>query len=108
MLLVNGYSCNDDHLNRLLLTALQNPTLQLVLYARSASRAGNVLSLPPNRQWIKNLADLDLPQVTIVFGNSATLAQMVSQLPDPALFDEQAAQIRRLLVESKGLEPPNT
>jgi hypothetical protein len=107
-LLVNGYSGNDYHLNRLLVTALQNPTLQLVLYARSASRAGDALSLPPFRQWIKNLADLDLPQVTIVFGKSATLSQMVSQLPDPVLFDEQAAQIKRLLIESKGPKPATT
>jgi hypothetical protein len=29
------------------------------------------------------------------------LSQMVAQLPDPALFDEQAAHIRRLLTDSK-------
>jgi hypothetical protein len=44
---------------------------------------------------------LALPQVTIVFGGAAGFAEMVSQLPDPAVYDEQAAEIRRMLADSK-------
>lgn len=101
MLLVNGYSGNDDHLNRLLSTALHNPTLQLVLFARSATKTNDALDVPVNRDWIRRLAALELPQVTIVFGSNATLGKMVSHLPDPALFDEQAAHIKKLLAESR-------
>jgi hypothetical protein len=100
-LIVNGYSCSDEHLNRLLLSALQNPTLQLVLYARSASKISDQLSVPPSRPWIKKLATLSLPQVTIVYGPSASFSEMVTQLPDPAVYDEQAATIRKMLAEAK-------
>lgn len=102
-LFVNGYSFSDAHLNRLLVTALQNPTLQMVVYSPSSSKTSDALLVPVDRKWLRDIAALELPQLTIVFGTSdGTFKGMVSHLPDPAIYDEQAAHIRKMLQEIKG------
>jgi hypothetical protein len=37
-LIVNGYGFTDDHINRLIVSALQNPTLQLIVYLPEIDR----------------------------------------------------------------------
>ena len=99
-LLVSGYSFSDEHLNRALATALQNPTLQLVLYCPKATQVDEELVLDGCSEWIRRVAGLESPQVTIVGGGKAAhFRAMVGHLPDPAVYDEQAAKIREMIKE---------
>jgi uncharacterized protein YciI len=101
-LITNGYSFSDEHLNRLLISALQNPTLQLVIYLPKATRRGDALELKDCSPWVRRLLGLESPQVTIVGGGArAYFDSMEKDLPDPAVYDEQAAKIRRMLRELK-------
>jgi len=98
-LVVCGYSFSDEHLNRVLMSALQNPTLHLILYTPSLTAVGNppVYSIP-NNVWLAELLALQLPQVTFVgSGADAYFASMVDMLPEPALFDDRSEQARRLM-----------
>ena len=109
-LIVSGYSFSDEHLNMALATALQNPTLQLILYCPKAKQVDEALVLDGCSSWIHRVAGLASPQVTIVGGGPAAhFGAMVGHLPDPAVYDEQAAQIRAMIKEysefSKTKEP---
>jgi len=98
LLLVSGYSFSDEHLNRLIISALQNPTLSLVAYVPDAKRTDDSLVVPESRPWIRRLAALDSPQVTIVGGNAkAHFEQLVRDLPDPAIYDDKAIEFRKLI-----------
>lgn len=93
-----GYSFSDAHINRLLLTALQNPTLQLVIYAPETSVSGETLDSSGAAQWVQRLASLYLGQVTIVGGKEAAYFDRFStDLPDPAVFDEDSEEARKSL-----------
>lgn len=97
-LITSGYSFSDEHLNRIVATALQNPTLQLVIYIPEATRNGDNLDVSACRPWLRRIANLTSPQVTIVGGgDSAFFNSFVSHLPDPVIYDEQAARIREML-----------
>ncbi len=97
-LLTNGYSFSDEHLNRILVTALQNPTLQLIIYIPEARRFEDVLDMSSCKAWTKRLALLGSPQVTIIGGGvDAHFDRFVQHLPEPAIYDEQAARIREML-----------
>lgn len=97
-LITCGYSFSDEHVNRIVATALQNPTLQLVLYLPEARRSGDELDVSGCRPWVRRIAGLGSPQVTIVGGGPAAhFAELVVHLPDPAIYDEQAAKIREML-----------
>lgn len=97
-LIVSGYSFSDEHLNMALATALQNPTLQLVLYFPKATKVDEALVLDGCSDWVRRVAGLESPQVTIVGGGKAAhFGAMVGHLPDPAVYDEQAAQIRAMI-----------
>ncbi len=99
-IVTNGYSFSDDHLNRLLITALQNPTLQLVMYLPEARRDGDNLDLSGCSPWARKVLALESPQVTIVGGGAdAYFDAMTRQLPDPAVYDEQAARMRSIVRE---------
>lgn len=101
-LIICGYSFNDDHFNRILLSALQNPTLSLVIYAPEAKMIDNGLDTSNCSSAFKRLVALKSPQVTIVFGGvRAYMDAMVRDLPDPAIFDEWAQRIRRMLSEMR-------
>jgi len=101
-LIVNGYSFGDDHLNRILLSALQNPTLSLVVYAPMATVTKEGVEVPSDRPTLKRLANLKSPQVTIVGnGSRAYFSALANDLPDPAIFDERSAEIRKMLHEMK-------
>lgn len=98
VLVTNGYSFADEHINRVIFAALQNPTLQLVIYLPEASRSGDEIKVPKDKSWLLKLIALRSPQVTVVGGNAkAYLAALAAHLPEPALFDEPAAQIRERL-----------
>jgi hypothetical protein len=97
-LITCGYSFSDEHLNRILVSALQNPTLQLVIYVPKASRNGDALDLSGCSSWLQRVAGLESPQVTIVGGGSAAyFDKLVERLPEPAIYDEQAARIREMI-----------
>lgn len=99
-LVISGYSFSDEHLNRLLVTALQNPTLQLVIYLPEARRIDDTLNMDRATAWARKVAALESPQVTFVGGGSdAFFSRLVEDLPDPAIYDEQALRIRKMMGE---------
>lgn len=104
-LIVSGYSFGDDHLNRVLRAALNNPTLQLVLYVPEATAKDGVLVIPPELVWVKKLAALQLPQVAIVGGGPAAwFSELAHHLPDPTVLDPHAMTIRKQLREWEAWE----
>lgn len=101
-LIISGYSFNDDHFNRILLTALQNPTLSLVIYLPEAKLKDGLLDTTDCSAAFKRLVTLNSPQTTIVFGEPrAYMSAMVKDLPDPAILDEWSQKIRRMLKEMR-------
>lgn len=115
-LIISGYSFNDFHINRVLISALQNPTLQIVAYLPeiqqfSVDSSNGNLTVTSNStsQTAISLIARKLPQVTVCGGNDrAYFNQMTLDLPQPALVDEQAKRSRelmKLLVET-AQEPP--
>jgi hypothetical protein len=97
-LITNGYSFADAHINRLLLTALQNPTLQLVIYHPELAFNDSGPIVTNCAPWIQRLLALKLGQVTFVGGGEAAwFTRLVEDLPDPAIFDEEGEQVRRAL-----------
>lgn len=106
-LITCGYSFSDEHVNRIVATALQNPTLQLVIYLPEAKRSGDQIDVSGCRPWVQRIADLGSPQVTIVGGAAAAFfGELVQHLPDPAIYDEQAAKIREMLREYRAGSAP--
>ncbi len=102
-LIVNGYGFTDDHINRLLVSALQNPTLQLIIYLPEIDRLGVYDSLAatgdaikPNEQ-LKRLLLAQLPQVTVRgFGPGGFFDALANDLPEPAMLDEVSERARQL------------
>ena len=93
-LIVNGYSFGDSHLNRVLSSALNNPTFHLVIYLRDyqgpESESGNA--------WVRALMRESYPQVTIVgSGDRANFERMVADIPEPALLDDYTERARKFL-----------
>lgn len=103
-LICSGYSFLDSHLNQIILRALQNPTLQLVIYLPEAKKkTSGELDLDGCSAWVKKIRALESAQVTIIGGGeSAYFDRFVRMLPDPAIYDDQALRIRKTLKE---LEP---
>jgi hypothetical protein len=103
-LIVNGYSFCDDHLNRIIMSALQNPTLSLIVYAPIATISDAGAEVPNQYRALKRLVALKSPQVTIVGGEPrAYFNNLVADLPDPAIFDERSAEIAKMIRELKGV-----
>ncbi len=93
LLLVSGYSFSDEHVNRVILAGLQNPTLQVVIYRPELtwSAAGDDFETDPNRT-IGYLRSIESPQVTFVGGGPAAyFGSLVRDLPEPAMLDETAS-----------------
>ena len=108
-IITSGYSFSDEHLNRVLLSALQNPTLQLVIYLPEAVRKGDQLDLENCSAWVRRVIALESPQVTIVGGGDrAYFSALAHDLPDPAVYDERAAQIRNLIKEMSRARPTDS
>lgn len=86
-LIISGYSFGDEHINRLMRSALLNPTLQLVIYFPEFNGDVNTQSLPAA---LRKLLSLKNPRVTVVGGgHHAYLDKVASHLPDPLLYDEE-------------------
>lgn len=106
-LIISGYSFSDQHVNRILLGSLQNPTLQLVIYYPQAEQQGDRLIATDGNPFVSRLLALESPQISIVGGgHQAYFDQLVDHIPDPVVYDQQAADIRSLLRELKGASVP--
>ncbi|HTW92373.1 MAG TPA: SIR2 family anti-phage-associated protein [bacterium] len=101
-ILINGYGFGDVHVNRVLLSALQNPTLQMIIYAPEVSfdKAAKIdeVSLDKAGSELSKFVKLQSPQVTVV-GNAdrAHFEEFVRDLPEPTLLDEFSERARALL-----------
>lgn len=96
-LLVCGYGFGDEHINRLLTSALLNPTLQLVVYSPEFSGNTQDPKLPPA---LRRLLSLKNPRVTVIGGGTgAFLNKLAAQLPDPLLYDDDMHKLARALRE---------
>lgn len=100
---ISGYSFSDAHLDQLIIRALQNPTLQAVIFIPEAkTKTDGTLDLSLCSNTIRKVYQLQSPQVTIVGGGElAYFDKFVSLLPDPVIYDNQALQIRMMLKELK-------
>jgi len=106
-LIISGYGFADDHINRLIVSALQNPTLQVIIYLPEIDRyqiypslAASGPALTPNEQ-LRRLLLAQLPQICVRgFGAGAYFDSLAADLPEPALIDdtsERARSIEQLL-----------
>jgi len=94
-LIICGYGFGDEHINRLLRSALLNPTLQLVIYLPSFTGDLDAHSLPPA---VRQVLALRNPRVTIVGGgDQAWLNKLAEHLPDPAIYDEDMHHLEKIL-----------
>lgn len=94
-LFVCGYGFGDEHINRLISSGLQNPTLQLIIYPPRSRKeekeahqsSGESLKPAQSPQILEVLRNANLPQVT--FCNvPATFEQFAVDLPEPAMIDD--------------------
>lgn len=105
-LVVCGYGFGDEHINRLLRSALLNPTLQLVIYSPEFTGDVNDLSVP---EAVRKLLSLKNPRVTVVGGgNMAYLDKLANQLPDPLLYDDSLRLLEKALREPNEGKKPQT
>ncbi|WP_343498728.1 SIR2 family anti-phage-associated protein [Achromobacter denitrificans] len=96
-LVVCGYGFGDEHINRLLRSALLNPTLQLVVYFPGFTGDTAAATLP---EALRKLLSLKNPRVTVVGGGAdAHLDKLASQLPDPLLYDDDMRKLEKALRE---------
>lgn len=94
-LIIAGYGFGDEHINRLIRSALLNPTLQVVIYLPEFTGDFQAAGLPPT---VRRLLALQNPRLTIVGGGSdAFLDKVVEHLPDPVIFDENLSELERRL-----------
>lgn len=97
-LILCGYGFGDEHINRLLRSALLNPTLQLVIYSSGFNGDPTDQSLPPA---LRKLLSLKNPRITVVGGGSsyAYIDSLARHLPDPLIYDEDMRKFERALRE---------
>lgn len=101
-LIANGFSFRDEHINRLLLSGLQNPTFHLVICLPELARVDDQIDTSTASPWAQKLLDIGSPQVTVIGGApDAYFGSLAGLLPDPVLFDEKQRQMRILLREMK-------
>lgn len=94
-LLICGYGFGDEHINRLLRSALLNPTLQLVIYFPGFDGNIDSAGLP---KALRKLLSLKNPRVTVIGGGQAAyLAKLAAHLPDPIIYDEDMQRLAKAL-----------
>lgn len=99
-LIIAGYGFGDEHINRLLRSALLNPTLQIVVYLPEFTALDARAALPPA---VKRLLSLQNPRLTIVGGGpGAFLSALAKHLPEPAIYDED---LKALEMKLRGPDP---
>lgn len=98
-LVINGYGFDDEHINRLIRSALLNPTLQVVIYLPEFAGDPTAERLPLT---VRRLLALQNPRVTIVGGGSrAFLSALAADLPDPTIYDQDLADLKRRLTPER-------
>lgn len=98
-LIVSGYGFGDEHINRLIRSALLNPTLQVVLYLPEFQGDPAAVSLP---ETVRRLLALQNPRLTIVGGGErAFTAALAADLPDPTIYDQDLAELQRKLMPQR-------
>lgn len=95
-LILCGYSFGDEHINRLVRSALLNPTLQLVIYSSGFNGDPNDHNLPPA---LRKLLSLKNPRITVVGGGAAHayIDSLARHLPDPLIYDEDMRKFEKAL-----------
>ncbi|MDI5933749.1 SIR2 family anti-phage-associated protein [Halomonas kalidii] len=99
-LILCGYGFGDEHINRLIRSALLNPTLQLVIYSSGFKGDPADQSLPPA---LRKLLSLKNPRITVVGGGSAHayIDSLARHLPDPLIYDEDMRKFEKALREPR-------
>ncbi|PJL72549.1 hypothetical protein B9Y75_03580 [Stenotrophomonas maltophilia] len=98
-LIISGYGFGDEHINRLIRSALLNPTLQVVVYLPEFKGDPAATDLPKT---VRRLLALQTPRLTIVGGGSrAFTSALANDLPDPTVYDQELADLRRRLMPEK-------
>lgn len=93
---VSGYSFGDEHLNRLLKSALLNPTLQIVAFLPEFE-GPNSPCLNSNHA-LRSLVELQSPRITLVGGGPAAwFDKFAGLLPDPIFFDLSEREMKERL-----------
>lgn len=99
-LFISGYGFGDEHINRLLRSALLNPTLQTIIYFPDFDGNASDPALPPA---LIKLIGLNNPRITIIGGgSSAYIDQFSKQLPDPLLYDEEMRKLAAAIRSPSG------
>ncbi|WP_064302114.1 SIR2 family anti-phage-associated protein [Pseudomonas putida] len=99
-LILCGYGFGDEHINRLIRSALLNPTLQLVIYSSGFNGDPTDQSLPSA---LRKLLSLKNPRITVVGGGSAHayIDSLARHLPDPLIYDEDMHRFEKALREPR-------
>lgn len=95
-LIINGFSFGDDHINRLIRSALLNPTFQLIIFLPEFEGLSGTSKLNPS---VKRLINTKSPRITVIGGESAYFENAVGYLPDPMLYDLTEREMRERLRE---------
>ncbi|MCQ4266886.1 SIR2 family protein [Pseudomonas stutzeri] len=95
-LILCGYGFGDEHINRLIRSALLNPTLQLVIYSSGFNGDPAAADLPSA---LRKLLSLNNPRVTVVGGGGAHayIDSLARNLPDPLLYDDEMRRFAETL-----------
>lgn len=95
-LILCGYGFGDEHINRLIRSALLNPTLQLVIYSSGFNGDPTDANLP---NALRKLLSLKNPRITVVGGGSAHayIDSLARHLPDPLIYDEDMRKFEKAL-----------
>lgn len=95
-LILCGYGFGDEHINRLIRSALLNPTFQLVVYFPDFNGNPKDKNLPLP---LRTLLSLNNPRVTVVGGGSshAYIDSLARHLPDPLIYDEDMRRFENAL-----------
>lgn len=102
-LILCGYGFGDEHINRLIRSALLNPTLQLVIYSSGFNGNPADENLPPA---LRKLLSLKNPRITVVGGGAAHayIDSLARHLPDPLIYDEDMRKLEKALREPRDLQ----
>ncbi|WP_341937984.1 SIR2 family anti-phage-associated protein [Marinimicrobium sp. C2-29] len=97
-----GYSFGDDHINRLIRSALLNPTLQVVAFLPefSGTQEDQLVQLKPE---VRRLLSLNSPRITFVGGGeNVYFNNMVDLLPEPMLYDLKEQEFKERIRAASG------
>ncbi|MDA8000607.1 MAG: DUF4917 family protein [Alphaproteobacteria bacterium] len=93
-LIISGYSFNDSHINRVLESAMGNPTMQMVVFYTGFNGGRDSLSGVP---LLKIVHEKLLPNVTIVgHDEEVHFGKVAKMLPVPAIVDRNMEELKKL------------